>query len=72
MQYNRPCLQDVHQIDYLSLFYCRHGEGRIFVALGFLLWLGLLFWVMSKVAEDFLVPALEVRAPACVRLLPCA
>ena len=66
VQYNRPCLQDVHHVDYLATFYCRQGEGRIFVALGFILWMALLFWVMSKVAEDFLVPALEVRACLCI------
>ncbi len=44
------------------VFYCRTGDGRVFVALFFLAWMGVLFWVMSKVAEDFLVPALEVRA----------
>lgn len=74
MQYNCPCLQDVHHVDYLATFYCRQGEGRIFVALGFLFWMALLFWVMSKVAEDFLVPALEVcpRLPLCLHLRVCA
>lgn len=40
------------------------GDGRVLVALFFLLWMGVLFWVMAAVAEDFLVPALEVRPPA--------
>ena len=61
MQWNRHCKADVHLVAYLPLFYCRQaGDARVLAALGFLLWMGLLFWVMSKVAEDFLVPALEV------------
>lgn len=62
VQLNKHCAEDVHHIAYLPLFYCRTGDGRVFVALFFLAWMGVLFWVMSKVAEDFLVPALEVRA----------
>lgn len=63
MQYNRHCADDVHHINYLKLFYCRPpGDARVLVALGFLLFMCVLFWTMSKVAEDFLVPALEVGA----------
>jgi hypothetical protein len=60
VQYNKQCAADVHHINYLALFYCRSGDGRVFAALFFLAWMGMLFWVMSKAAEDFLVPALEV------------
>lgn len=63
VQYNKHCAEDVHHIAYLPLFYCRHGDGPVLVALFFLAWMGVLFWVMSKAAEDFLVPALEVSPP---------
>lgn len=61
VQFNRHCKADEHLIAYLPLFYCRTGDGRALVALFFLAWAGVLFWLMASVAEDFLVPALEVR-----------
>lgn len=36
MQWNRACQADVHQINYLSHFYCAHDDGRALVALGFI------------------------------------
>lgn len=63
MQYNRHCAAVVHHINYLPLYYCRPpGNKRVLVSVGFFLFMGALFWTMSKVAEDFLVPALEVGA----------
>lgn len=70
VQYNRHCAQDVHHIAYLPLFYCRPpGDTRVLVAMSFVLWMGVLFWVMAVVAEDFLVPALEYLA-AWMHLAP--
>jgi sodium/potassium/calcium exchanger 6 len=69
VQYNKQCAADVHHINYLALFYCRSGDGRVFAALFFLAWMGMLFWVMSKAAEDFLVPALEYLA-CLLRMTP--
>lgn len=40
------------------------GDGRVLISLFFLGWMGVLFWMMAAVAEDFLVPALEVRCAA--------
>jgi len=63
VQFNKHCAADVHHVSYLPLFYCRPpGDARVLVGLGFLLWMGVLFWAMAAVAEDFLVPALEVGA----------
>ncbi|PSC70828.1 coiled-coil domain-containing 94-like protein isoform A [Micractinium conductrix] len=67
---NKHCSEDVHHVAYLPLFYCRPpGDARVFVALAGLLWMAVLFWAMSKVAEDFLVPALEYLA-GWLRLAP--
>ena len=67
MQEKDACGSDDHLIHYLELFYCLAG-GRIWllVAALFVVWMLLLFYGMSIVAEVFLCPAVEVRPEICL------
>ena len=66
MQEKDACGSDDHLIHYLELFYCLAG-GRIWplVAVAFVVWMLLLFYGMSIVAEVFLCPAVEVGFKPC-------
>lgn len=63
MRNDKSCQEDVHLINYLATFYCFSG-GEVFIGLGLLLWLLLLFFIMTATAEIFLCPAIEVRKRA--------
>lgn len=71
MREKDACGSDDHLIHYLELFYCLAG-GRIelLVALLFVVWMLLLFYGMSIVAEVFLCPAVEVRPKPWLRGAP--
>ena len=59
------CGSDDHLIHYLEVFYCP-GGGSLWplMAVCGVVWMLLLFYGMSVVAEVFLCPAVEVRAAA--------
>ncbi len=54
------CGADDQYIPYLELFYCTAPKLRVPVAAWLVVWLLLLFYAMSVVAEVFLVPAVQV------------
>ena len=58
------CGSDDHLIHYLEVFYCP-GDGSLWplMAVCGAVWMLLLFYGMSVVAEIFLCPAVEVRSP---------
>ncbi len=62
------CGSDDHLIHYLEVFYCP-GGGSLWplMAVCGVVWMLLLFYGMSVVAEVFLCPAVEVRAAALKR-----
>lgn len=55
------CGADEQYIPYLQLFYCGSGKLWLLVSAFLLVWLLLLFYAMSVVAEVFLCPAVQVR-----------
>lgn len=56
------CGSDDHLIHYLELFYCvAGGRLKLLIASLFVVWMLLLFYGMSIVAEVFLCPAVEVK-----------
>ena len=66
------CGADDQYIPYLQLFYCASGNLWLLVSVFLVVWLLLLFYAMSVVAEVFLCPAVQVgtcsgvpSAPAC-------
>lgn len=63
------CGADDQYIPYLQLFYCGSGKLWLLVSAFLVVWLLLLFYAMSVVAEVFLCPAVQVRMQEFV-LLP--
>lgn len=62
------CGADDQYIPYLEVFYCASG-GRLWLVVSawLVVWLLLLFYAMSVVAEVFLCPAVQVRRRASIR-----
>ena len=58
---NSACKAEQHYIAYLRHFYCAGGASKWLLFVGYLLWMLILFYALSEVAESFLVPAVEVR-----------
>ena len=54
------CGADDQYIPYLQLFYCASGNLWLLVSVFLVVWLLLLFYAMSVVAEVFLCPAVQV------------
>lgn len=54
------CGADDQYIPYLELFYCASGKLWLLVSVFLVVWLLLLFYAMSIVAEVFLCPAVQV------------
>ena len=54
------CTDQNHYIRYVHTYYCAGAVRRVFLLLAFALWLLVLFYCLSEVAETFLVPAVEV------------
>lgn len=59
---NSACKAEQRYIAYLQHFYCAGATSRWLLFVGYLLWMLILFYALSEVAESFLVPAVEVRA----------
>ncbi|KAL3160535.1 hypothetical protein ABBQ32_010836 [Trebouxia sp. C0010 RCD-2024] len=53
------CKAEQHYIAYLQHFYCAGGASKWLLFAGYLLWMLILFYALSEVAESFLVPAVE-------------
>ncbi len=60
MQDNSGCTAEEHYIPYLKAFYCTGGAQKWLLFVVYLVWMLLLFYALSEVAEVFLVPAVEV------------
>lgn len=58
------CGADDQYIPYLQLFYCASGNLWLLVSVFLVVWLLLLFYAMSVVAEVFLCPAVQVGSAA--------
>ncbi|KAK9805532.1 hypothetical protein WJX72_003632 [[Myrmecia] bisecta] len=57
---HEACTADNQFIDYLPAYYCaNNGHAKPLMFALYLLWLMLLFYALSEVAEGFLVPAVE-------------
>ena len=59
---SKACKAEQHYIAYLQHFYCAGGAIKWLLFAGYLLWMLILFYALSEVAESFLVPAVEVSA----------
>ena len=68
MTANRHCEEDSRRINYLHLAYCSPTSLPV-TLLALVPWLLLLFFLLSKTAEEFLVPAVQYLA-ARLRLPP--
>lgn len=60
--YTGACKAEQHYVAYLQRFYCAGRASRWLLFIGYLLWMLILFYALSEVAESFLVPAVEVRS----------
>jgi len=60
VQDNSGCTAEEHYIPYLKAFYCTGGAQKWLLFVVYLVWMLLLFYALSEVAEVFLVPAVEV------------
>jgi len=60
VQDNSGCTAEEHYIPYLKAFYCTGGAQKWLLFVVYLVWMLLLFYALSEVAESFLVPAVEV------------
>ena len=58
------CGADDQYIPYLQLFYCAPGNLWLLMSAFLVIWLLLLFYAMSIVAEVFLCPAVQVGTVA--------
>lgn len=45
---------------YLQTYYCTKRSSRWLLFIAYLLWMLVLFYALSEIAETFLVPAVEV------------
>lgn len=45
---------------YLQTYYCTKHSGRWLLFTAYLVWMLVLFYALSEIAETFLVPAVEV------------
>jgi len=61
VQDTSSCTAEEHYIPYLKAFYCTAGAQKWLLFVVYLVWMLLLFYALSEVAEVFLVPAVEVR-----------
>lgn len=58
------CHDEQKYIPYLPLYACAGTWGRTWLFIAYILWLFILFYCLSEVAEAFLVPAVEVCLPS--------
>ncbi|DBB05768.1 hypothetical protein WJX77_004749 [Trebouxia sp. C0004] len=59
VQDNSGCTAEEHYIPYLKAYYCTGGAQQWLLFVVYLVWMLLLFYALSEVAEVFLVPAVE-------------